>query len=401
MKINYSKLISGTGKYAFAEIDKKVQELKDKGVKVIDFGVGDPKSPTPDFVIDSLSRFARNRATDGYPSYIGDINYRKACAEYMQREYGVELDPETEISSTIGSKEAIFNFPIGFINPGDTVICPTPSYPPYKVGTRFRGGKVYFTPLLEKNGFLIDFSSIPDDVAREAKIIWTNYPNSPTGVTAPKEWLQELVSWANHHDVIIAADEGCYNDIYFGKKPISIFEIQKEGVIAFYSLSKRSNMTGYRVGFACGDERIISGFKKVKNNIDSGTPAFIQDVATLALEDEIFVANMREEYKRKRNMMIDALTAKGLEEPKGDATFYLWQKTPEGMNSMEFANTLVELGIVVTPGQLISDAVANSTAKANSINPGENFVRFALVPIMEEIAEAVKRIEEGLRIFKA
>ena len=393
MKVTYSKLISDTGKYAFAEIDQKVQELKDKGVKVIDFGVGDSKSPTPDFVIDNLSEFARNRATSGYPSYVGDINYRKACAKYMQREYAIALNPDTEIVSTIGSKEAIFNFPIGFVNPGDVVICPTPSYPPYKLGTRFRGGEVYFTPLLEKNNFLINFSSIPSDVADKVKIIWTNYPNSPTGVTAPKEWLQELVSWANRHNIIIAADEGCYNDIYFGKKPTSVFEIQKEGVIAFYSLSKRSNMTGYRVGFACGDERIISGFKKVKNNIDSGTPTFIQDVATLALEDEDFVVNMREEYRKKRDMMIDALSSKGLEKPKGDASFYLWQKTPQGMDNMEFANALVELDIVVTPGQLISD-------EANGVNPGENFVRFALVPTMEEIAEAVGRIKEGLRIFK-
>ena len=394
MKITYSKLISGTGKYAFAEIDKKVQALKEKGIKVIDFGVGDPKSPTPDFVIDNLSKFAKNRATYGYPSYIGDINYRKVCAKYMQREYGVELNPETEITSTIGSKEAIFNFPIGFINPGDTVICPTPSYPPYKVGTRFREGEVYFTPLLEKNNFLIDFSSIPDDIADKAKIIWTNYPNSPTGVTAPKEWLQELVSWAKSHNIIIAADEGCYNDIYFGEKPISIFEIQKEGVIAFYSLSKRNNMTGYRVGFACGDEKIISGFKKVKTNIDSGTPTFIQDVAIFALEDEAFISKMRGEYRKKRDIMIDALTSKGLEKPKGDATFYLWQKTPKGMNSMEFANVLVELGIVVTPGQLISDEV-------NGINPGENFVRFALVPTMEEVIETAKRIEKGLEMLKA
>ena len=391
MKINYSELISSTSKYAFAEIGKKVQELKNQGIKVIDFGVGDPKSPTPDFVIDNLSKCARNRATDGYPSYIGDIDYRRACAKYMQREYGIKLNPDTEIVSTIGSKEAIFNFPIGFINPGDTVICPTPSYPPYKVGTRFRGGKVHFTPLLEKNNFLIDFSSIPDDIAHEAKIIWTNYPNSPTGVTAPKEWLQELVSWANRYNIIIAADEGCYNDIYFGNKPTSIFEIQREGVIAFYSLSKRSNMTGYRVGFACGDEKIISGFKRIKNNIDSGTPTFIQDVAILALEDQNFIANTREEYRRKRDIMIDALTAKGLEKPKGDATFYLWQKTPKGVDSMEFANTLVELGIVVTPGQLISD-------EANGVNPGQNFVRFALVPTMEEVVKAAKRIKEDSKI---
>ncbi|WPX96312.1 aminotransferase class I/II-fold pyridoxal phosphate-dependent enzyme [Candidatus Bandiella euplotis] len=385
MKIIYSDLINDTPKYAFAEIDKKAQELKAKGIEVIDFGVGDPKSPTPDLVIDNLSRFAKDRATSGYPSYIGDISYRKACAEYIKREYNVALNPETEISSTIGSKEAIFNFPIGFVNPGDFVICPTPGYPVYKSGTRFRGGEAYFTPLLEKNKFLIDFSSIPDEVARKAKIIWTNYPNSPTGVTAPREWLQDLVAWAEEYNVIIAADEGCYNDIYFEKKPISILEIQKEGVITFYSLSKRSNMTGYRIGFVAGDERIVSGFKKVKTNIDSGTPTFIQDVAVLALKDESVVSEMIAQYKQKRDIMMDVLTSRGLEKPIGDSTFYLWQKTPKGMNSLEFANSLADLGIIVTPDQLISDEVGG-------INPGENFVRFALVPTIEEVVEAAKRI---------
>jgi LL-diaminopimelate aminotransferase len=391
MDIKYSKLISEMGEYAFAEIDKKADSLRKKGVKVIDFGVGDPKSPTPDFVIDNLSNFARNRASSGYPSYIGDINYRQACAKYIKREYNVELNPETEISSTIGSKEAIFNFPTGFINPGDVVICPTPGYPVYKTGTKFRNGKVYFTPLLEKNNFLIDFALIPDSVAHKAKIIWTNYPNSPTGASAPKEWLQVLVSWAKHFNVIIAADEGCYNDIYFKEKPISLLEIQKEGIITFYSLSKRSNMTGYRVGFVAGDERIISGFKKVKTNIDSGTPSFIQDAASLALGDQVEVLKMREEYKKKRDIMIDALTSCGLETPKGDSTFYLWQKAPKGLNSIKFSKALVELGIIVTPGQLISD-------EADGLNPGQNFVRFALVPTIEEITEAAARIKENLKI---
>ncbi len=390
MEIKYSKLINKTEKYAFAEINRKVSDLKQKGVKVIDFGVGDPKSTTPDFITNNLSKFAKNRNTSGYPSYIGDINYRKTCANYMKREYNVDLNPETEISSNIGSKEAIFNFPIGFVNPGDIVICPTPAYPVYKTGTRFRNAEIHFTPLLEKNNFLIDFALIPDNISKQAKIIWTNYPNSPTGVSATREWLQVLVSWAKHYNVIIAADEGCYNDIYFKEKPISLLEIQKDGVITFYSLSKRSNMTGYRVGFVAGDERIISGFKKVKTNIDSGTPTFIQDVACLALEDQVEVAKMREEYRKKREIMIDALTSCGLEAPIGDATFYLWQKVPKNFNSIKFAELLIELGIIVTPGQLISD-------EANGINPGLQFVRLALVPIIEEVEEAAKRIKDNLK----
>jgi LL-diaminopimelate aminotransferase len=304
----------------------------------------------------------------------------------MKREYNVELDTETEISSTIGSKEAVFHFPIGFINPGDIVICPNPGYPVYKTGTQFQNGTPYFTPLLEKNNFLIDFSLIPQDVAHKAKIIWTNYPNSPTGASATKQWLEELISWAKNYNIIIAADEGCYNDIYFGKKPISILEIEKSGIITFYSLSKRSNMTGYRVGFVAGDKNIVSGFRKVKTNIDSGTPSFIQDAACLALRDQIDVKKMREEYQEKRNIMIDSLVSHGLEQPKGDATFYLWQKTPVGVSSIKFAETLADNGIVVTPGELISDTI-------DGFNPGKNFVRFALVPTIEDIKEAATRIK--------
>ena len=386
MKINYSKLISNTENYVFAEINNKVDELKRQGVKVIDFGVGDPRSPTPDFIMDRLSTAARKHSTSGYPTYIGNLSYREACARYMKREYNVDLDPETEISSTIGSKEAVFHFPIGFIDSNDIVICPSPGYPVYKIGTQFQKAIPYFVPLLEENNFLIDFSSIPEDIAHKAKIIWTNYPNSPTGACATREWLKGLVSWARDHNIIIAADEGCYNDIYFKDKPISLLEIGKEGIITFYSLSKRSNMTGYRVGFVGGDKDIVSGFRKVKANVDSGTPNFIQDAAILALDDQVEVHKMREEYRRKRDIMVEALKSYGLEEPKGDATFYLWQKVPDGMTSVEFAKVLIDTGIVVTPGELIAD-------ETQGMNPGQNFVRFALVPTIEDINEAALRIK--------
>ena len=268
MEIQYSRRISGTRPYPFAEIDKKVAKLRSSGRRVIDFGVGDPSSPAPDFVIQALTQAGREHATTGYPSYIGLPGFREAAARYMSSNFGIKLNADREISSTIGSKEAVFNFPLGFINPGDMVICPTPGYPVYKTGTEFAGGIPYLVPLLPENNFLIDLKSIPDEVAQKAKIIWTNYPNSPTGVCAPKEWLEELISWGRKNNVIIAADEGCYIDIYFGPKPLSILELagnNYEGIITFYSLSKRNNMTGYRTGFVAGDELIINGFKKSQN----------------------------------------------------------------------------------------------------------------------------------------
>jgi LL-diaminopimelate aminotransferase len=386
MEIEFSKRIVKTATYAFAEIDKKVKSLRDQGVDVIDFGVGDPQSPTPEFVINSLLKYAENRKSHGYPSYIGDLGFRKSCATYMKREFGVDLDPETEISSTIGAKEAIFHFPLGFINQDDIVICPTPGYPVYKTGTEFALGKPYLVPLLEENDFLIDFESIPEEIAQKAKIIWTNYPNSPTGVLAPLDWLKKLTVWAAKYNIIIAADEGCYIDIYFDKKPHSILEVQTEGVIVFYSLSKRNNMTGYRVGFVAGDSRIIEGFRKVKTNIDSGTPVFIQDVASLALQDKVHVEKMRLEYLEKRNLLNEAFSSIGLELSSSEATFYLWQKVPHGMSDVEFSLKLIELGIVVTPGSLISNVV-------DDFNPGDKFVRFALVPLIEDVKRAADLIK--------
>ena len=383
-----SQLISKTAPYAFAEVDKKVQELKDKGVEVIDFGVGDPKSPTPDFVIDALHEGAKKHATSGYPSYIGSQEYREACAAYMKREWNVELDPETEITSTIGSKEAVFNFPLAFVDPGDVVICPTPGYPPYKVGTRFAGGEAHFVPLLEENDFLIDVDAIPDEICKKAKIIWTNYPNSPSGVMAPREWLEKLVAWAKKHEIIIAADEGCYIDLYFEEKPVSILEVAEEGVITFYSLSKRSNMTGYRVGFAAGDEALISAFKEVKTNIDTGVASFIQDAAAAALADDAHVQNMRDEYREKRDLITAAMKEIGLTPCESKATFYIWQRAPEGVTGELLAQKFLDIGIVVTPGGWISDVTDDG------LNPGKDYVRFALVPTMKKVKEACERMQK-------
>lgn len=383
-----SDRIAKTAPYPFAEIDKKVAELKEQGMEVIDFGVGDPSSPTPDFVIDALHEGAKKHATSGYPSYIGSGDYRSACSAYMQKNFGVELDPETEVSSTVGSKEAVFHFPLAYINPGDTVICPTPGYTPYKTGTEYAGGESFFVPLLEENNYLIDYEAIPEEVCKKTKIIWTNYPNSPTGACAPREWLEGLVAWAKSNDIIIAADEGCYHDLYFQEKPTSILEVTKEGVIAIYSLSKRNNMTGYRVGFVAGDQEIVSAFKKVKTNIDSGTPNFVQEAAIAALQNDDHVASMLEQYRTKKDMLTSALQGAGLPESDSDATFFLWQRAPEGMTGVELANRFVDLGIVVIPGAWISDTTAEG------INPGEHYVRFALMPTMEQMEEACSRIAE-------
>jgi LL-diaminopimelate aminotransferase len=386
MDIRLSDRLGKTSSYIFDEVDRQVAALRARGVQVIDFGVGDPQSPTPAFVLEALARGAKQEQSTGYPSYIGARWFRESCANYLAREYAVKVDPDTEVMATIGSKEAVFHLPFAILNPDDIVICPTPGYPPYKTGTRFAGGTPYFTPLLPESQFLIDFAGIPPDICRRARIIWTNYPNSPTGAIAPRAWLAELAAWAREHQIVVAADEGCYCDLWFTEKPMSLLEIARDGVIAFYSLSKRSNMTGYRVGFAAGDSRLIAALRSVKTNLDSGTPSFIQHAAVAALGDQAHVEALRKDYGQKRDIILAALAAAGFPPCSSVATFYLWQRAPEGQSGQELARQLLDLGIVVTPGASIADATADG------FNPGADYVRLALVPTVDEVIEASRRI---------
>jgi LL-diaminopimelate aminotransferase len=332
-----------------------------------------------------------NRKSSGYPSYIGTLEFRKAVAQWFRKRFGAETDPATEISSTIGSKEAVFNFAEGIVNPGDYVIIPTPGYPPYTRGTLFAEGVPYYVPLLAENKFLIDLKSIPEDVCKKARLMWINYPNSPSGAAAPLSYLKEVVEFGRKHNIIIASDEA-YSEIYFNEPPHSILEVSREGVIVFNSLSKRSAMTCYRIGWVAGDRRIIDIFKKVKTNIDSGTATFIQDGAIAALSDETHVEKMRNEYKIKRDLLTEAFRRIKLPDCTPETTIYLWQKTPQGMTSVDFARKLLspDIAIVTTPGAWISDRTESG------LNPGEGYVRFALVPSIKDTKEAARRIKKLL-----
>lgn len=394
MDIKPSKRLKSLGGYAFDQVDKMVVALNDQGVRPIDFGVGDPKDEAPEFVREALKKAVDKYASSGYPSYIGSENFRRAAAQWIKKRFGVEFNHQTEICSTIGSKEAIFNFPEAILDPGDIVIIPSPNYPPMKTGTLFAEGKPYFVPLTEENNFLLDFEAIPKGIAKKAKVLWINYPNSPTGACAPKKYYKKLMRWARQYNVIIAADEGCYIDIYFDDKPHSILETGRDGIIAFYSMSKRNNMTGYRVGFVVGDEKLVTLFKKLKTNIDSGTPTFIQDAAIAALKNESHIKYMRNLYRKKRDIILKALSSVGLKTRKSSATFYLWQKVPAGMTSLDFTKMLLkkDIAIVTTPGSWISDQCENGS------NPGEGYVRFALVPTIEECRFAAEKLKKYLKL---
>ncbi len=386
--IKPSRRLSSISTYAFAEVDAQVARLKEHGIPPIDFGVGDPTSPAPGLVRQATQMAVDIRKSSGYPSYIGCKEYRLAVSKWMRKRFGVDVDPETEISSTMGSKEAVFNFPEGLVDQGDYVIIPTPGYPPYARGTLFAEGIPYFVPLLPENHFLPDLEAIPRKVLKRARIMWINYPSNPCAVSAPMRFLEEAVAFGHKHNIVIAADEA-YTEIYFSNDPPhSILEITKEGVLAFHSLSKRSAMTCYRTGWVAGDKRIVDIFKKVKTNIDSGTATFIQDGAIAALGDEGHVEDLRKEYREKRDILVKALTQAGLPDCTPESTLYIWQRIPEGMSSVDFSTRLLDpkVAIVTTPGGWLSDPTESGD------NPGEGFVRFALVPSIEKTREAAEHL---------
>jgi LL-diaminopimelate aminotransferase len=391
MEIVASKRVRSIGGYAFAEVEKEVEKLRAQGISPTDFGVGDPTDPTPEVVRRACQAAVDVHAASGYPSYVGAPEYREAVAAWTRRRFGVALDPRSEITSTIGSKEGVFHFAEGFVDPGDVVLCPNPGYPPYYRGTLFAEGEPWPFPVRAEDDFLPDLEEVPADVVRRAKALWINYPNSPTGKVAPPEYLERCVAFARRHGLILCSDEA-YTEIYFtDEAPRTALEFGREGVLVFQSLSKRSMMTGYRVGWVAGDERIVSVFKKVKTNIDSGTPSFVQDAAIAALADESHVAAMREEYRRRRDALAEGLAAAGLPRCVPEGTIYLWQRVPEGMTSAEFARRLLapEVAVVCTPGSWISQKGADGS------NPGEGYVRFALVPSLEATRAAAARIRKA------
>jgi LL-diaminopimelate aminotransferase len=387
MRNRAAKRLTAIGAYAFEEVDKKVEELKSRGIRPTDFGVGDPTSPTPPFVRRAAAEALEARRSSGYPSYVGSLEFRKAVAAWADRRYGVHLDPASEVSSTIGSKEAVFNFHEGVVDPGDVVLCPSPGYPPYTRGALFAEGQPYQLPLRAENGFRVDFASIPEEVARRAKVLWLNYPNSPSGAEADEAFYREALAFARPRDIIVASDEA-YSEIYFGSPPISCLNVAKEGVLVFQSMSKRSAMTGYRVGWVMGDPELVAIFRKTKTNIDSGTPTFLQDAAAAALGDEEHVEGFRREYRTKRDILCEALVKAGLPDCTPPSTLYIWQRVPKGMSSVQFATYLLDakLAIVTTPGSWIAEPTASGE------NPGEGYVRLALVPSIEDTRRAAERL---------
>ncbi len=288
MVIQKAKRIQELPPYLFAEIDRKKRQLASQGVDIISLGIGDPDLPTPDHIVARLREAAGNPANHRYPDYEGLPAFRRAAADWYRNRFHVDLDPDTEVVSLIGSKEGIAHMPIAFVDPGDVVLCPDPGYPVYAIGTGFCGGTVYRMPLSKENQFLPDLGAIPRAVAERAKVMWLCYPNNPTAATATREFFREAIAFADRHGIILCHD-AAYSEIYFdGQAPMSFLESDgsREVGIEFHSLSKTYSMTGWRLGFAVGNRELIEGLGRVKTNVDSGVFQAVQEAGIAALSGD-------------------------------------------------------------------------------------------------------------------
>ena len=371
--------------YLFKEIDRKKAEVRARGVDIIDLGIGDPDLPTPPHIIEALKKAAEDPATHRYPSYSGMGDFKEAVAKWYQERFGVELDPDTEVISLIGSKEGIAHFPLAFVNPGDVALVPAPAYPVYNIATMFAGGESYFMPLLSENRFLPDLNAIPAKITSRARIMFINYPNNPTSAVADLDFFRKVVEFARDNNILVCHDAAYTEMAFDGYRPPSFLAADgaKEVGIEFHSLSKTYNMTGWRIGFAVGNREAIEGLGAIKSNIDSGVFQAVQMAGIEAIRgDQSCVRDMVQVYSRRRDLMVKGLQDVGFEVESPRATFYLWIKVPEGYTSSDLTECLLEdAGLVVTPGNGFGE-------------PGEGYFRIALTQKRERLAEAVQRLKD-------
>ncbi len=340
--------------YLFVEITEKIAAKRAKGEDIVSFAIGDPDIPTPSHIIDRLCQAAQDPVNHRYPQTDGLPELRWAIAEWYEKRFGVSFGPDKEVLPLIGAKEGIAHIALCFIDPGDIALMTDPAYPVYPVSVKLAGGKPYYLPLTEENDFLPDFKSIPEHIAKEAKLLWINYPNNPTGAVADLDFFNRTVAFARQHDLAICHDAP-YTEVAFdGYQPVSFMQADgaKEVGIEFHSLSKSYNMTGWRIGMVVGNATLIDALTRVKSNIDSGIPQAIQYAAIEALTGpQDCIQEHNATYQRRRDLVVDMLNNIGLKTKPPKASLYVWAKVPEGYNSVDFAADLIEqVGVAVTPG---------------------------------------------------
>lgn len=372
--------------YLFAEIDRKIAEAKAKGIDIISLGIGDPDTPTLPPVVEEMHKAIDNPKNHDYPPYNGTEQFRKAACNWMKERFGVELDADKEMLCNIGSKEAIAHIFFAFVDKGDYTLVPDPGYPVYHNATIFAGGTPYQMPLLEENGYLPEFDKIPEDIAKKSKIMFLNYPNNPTGAVADLEFFKKAVDFCKKYDILLCSDMAYSEMTYDGYKAPSVLQVEggKDVAIEFYSHSKSYNMTGWRVGFVCGNAQAVKALGTIKNNIDSGTFKAIQQAATAAFNvDKKYIEDLNKMYQERRDAAEKGFGELGWKLKPSKATFYLWLPVPKGMTSEEFVTVMLEKAhVVVPPGNGYGSY-------------GEGYFRVALTKDVDTIKECIRRMKEA------
>ncbi len=379
--IMYADRLNSLPPYLFAAIDKAKAECVKKGIDVINLSIGDPDMPTPQHIVDAMRKAVGNPARHRYPSYEGMLTFRTAVAQWYKKTMNLDLAPEDEVLTLIGSKEGIAHIPLAFLNPGDISLVPDPAYPVYNIGSILADGKPFKMPLLAENDFLPDLDAIPASTAKKAKLMFLNYPNNPTSATATLKFFKDVVDFANENDILVIHDNPYSEMTYDGYKAPSFLNVSgaKEVGIELHSLSKTYNMTGWRIGFAVGNRDVLAGLGKVKTNVDSGAFEAVQDAGIAALlGPQDCVRQMNRVYKERRDALLAGLDGLGLEVKPPMATFYVWARVKG--SSFDFTKLLLKkAGIVATPGVGFGEY-------------GEGYIRFALTQSVERIHEAVERM---------
>ncbi|MDE0601665.1 MAG: aminotransferase class I/II-fold pyridoxal phosphate-dependent enzyme [bacterium] len=378
MRIN--PVLQEMGAYPIAAIQNRAREMRDRGERLIDFSIGDPREPTPSFIPEALRRAVPE--VSQYPTTRGLRELREAIAGYVRRRFGREVDPDTQVLPATGSKEAIFSTPFAFVDSvkGDVVVWPTPGYPIYGRGTLLAGGTGHPIPL--GGDFVFRVSDVPEALWPRARLLWTNSPHNPAGSVMSRSEIEEFYHRCREFEVLLCADD-CYVDLYENEPPASVLEVadpELSGVISYLSLSKRSGMTGYRSAAMVGDARAIKALTLLRTSTGTAPPEFTQMAAAAAWSDDAHVGERRRIFAKKRAILREVFARMGYRIAASEAGLYLWVEVGD---DVEMTMRLLERGVVVSPGRVFGAG-------------GEGYIRLALVPSPEECKQAVEVLEECL-----
>jgi LL-diaminopimelate aminotransferase len=376
--------------YFFHGLNRRIAELRAKGMDVIRMDMGSPDLPPAPHVVEALKRSADDPTHHGYMPFGGTPDYRQAWSDFYGQRFSVEIDPNTELVGLLGSKEGVFNLAMAWLNPGDVALVPDPGYTPYTAGAKFAGAEVVYMPLLEENGFLPDFEAIPTETWQRARLMWLNYPNNPTGATATPEFFAKAVALAHQHGFLLAHDAPYMEITYDGYRAPSLLQVPnaKEVGIEFNSMSKTYNMGGWRVGAACGNPVAIEALATLKTNVDAGSFQPILDASAAALTgDQAWLAERNASYRQRRDIAVEALREIGMRVNTPAAAIYVWARLPDGTDDKEYAASLLDaVGVSVTPGTVFGPG-------------GAGYVRLSLGTPTERVREAMERVRGyGVRV---